>query len=387
MMRRMMWSVAGAVAMAGRAFAAGEAGESGMGSGTLSLHPAVLQAAQLAAAREGESAVRATLYWENDGGWAKPIDRHDRHYTSGVGASLSWQAPWVDSLVGRVPSINNEFDPGQTDYAMGFVGALTMYTPERFEQTQPIFNDRPFAGFTYGGLFVQRANRTLKLPTYESLEVDVGILGPSSLAQNAQEMVHHFFDYRMPRGWGNQVNDEPDFMIKYDRRWRWDAWTPPEEWQPWAPRVQVMPEVGFTVGSLLDEVHAGGIVRVGWNMPDDFGPGRMSLPADFTFRAPAAGGPFSLEDVLRKQSFYFFVRPYGELVARNGLLEGDTFSDRDPVTVSPVHGVFGVEYGLSHRFLKHFEFTYSWTSESAEFKGQRGWDTWGSVSLSFFVSW
>ncbi|HVX84222.1 MAG TPA: lipid A deacylase LpxR family protein [Phycisphaerae bacterium] len=358
----------------------------------LSLHPedlppALAQVPLLSDRPPEQYASKFTLYWDNDGGWAKPIDRHDKHYTSGVGASLAWRAPWVDALLDNVPSIADEFPKGATDHAMGFVGALTMYTPKHYVLTQPIPDDRPFAGYTYGGLFFQRANRQANVPVYEALEVDLGILGPSSLAQNAQEMVHHTFGYPYPRGWSNQINDEAEFAIKYDRRWRLDAWTPPADWQPWAPRVQVLPQVGLTAGTVLDEAHAGAIFRAGWNMPDDFGPGNLAMPGDFTYRPASPDDPFTWRDIFRKQSFFLFARPYGELVARNSLLEGDAFSDRDPVTVSPEHALFGVEYGLSHRFLKYFEFTYSWTTESPEFKGQDKWDTWASVRLSFEISW
>src|SRR5277367_973470 len=69
--------------------------------------------------RNTDYAIRATLYWENDGGWAKPIARTDHHYTAGVGASLAWQAPWVDAILSKVPTICGEFDPVKSDYAMG----------------------------------------------------------------------------------------------------------------------------------------------------------------------------------------------------------------------------------------------------------------------------
>ncbi len=383
-----MWvrvlAIGAAVVGVGQVSWAGELG--GLPSDTLSLHPAQLPTLPDSARNTGHAA-RLTFYWDNDGGFAKPIDRHDRYYTAGAGASLAWQAPWVDALLSKMPTIAGEFDPAKSAYAMGFAGNLTMYTPQHYELSQVIPDDRPFAGYTYGGLFFQRANRAAKLPVYEALEVDVGILGPTSLAQNAQELVHHTFDYPYPRGWSHQVNDEVQFSLKYERRWRWDAWTPPESWAPWAPRLQVLPQAGLTAGTLLDEAHAGAVVRLGWNLPDDFGPGNLAMPADFTYDVARTNDAFTWEDVLRKQSFYFFVRPYGEVVGRNGLLEGDAFSDRDPVTRSPEHAIFAVEYGLSHRFLKYFEFTYSWTDESPEFKGQRGWDSWGSIQFAFNLAW
>ncbi len=332
--------------------------------------------------RNTDYAMKATVYWENDGGWAKPIDRTDRHYTAGVGASLAFQAPFINQMLSHVPSINNEFDPEKTDYAMGLVGSLNIFTPANLGDPNPIHDDRPYAGWTYAGVYAQRANRFASVPVYESLEFDLGILGPSSLAENAQKMIHEYYHYTIPRGWNYQVNDEPDFDFKYNRRWRFEL----AKSEHFKPGIQIMPDVGFTAGSIFDEVHAGALFRLGWNMPDDFGPGHLALPEDFTGVAACGCGNW-FEDFFSAQSFYVFARPYGELVARDSTLQGDTWSSRDPVTSVPEPALFGAEYGLSHRFLKHFELTYMWTSVSPEFHRQHDWDSWASVQLSFFVAW
>ncbi len=322
------------------------------------------------------------MYWENDGGWAKPIDRTDRHYTAGVGASVALQAPFVDAMLSKVPTIGGEFAPEKTDYAMGLVGSLMIFTPQDIADPAPIFNDRPYAGWLYGGLYFQRANRFAEVPVYESLEADLGILGPSSLAENAQKMIHHYFDYTKPEGWDNQIRDSVEFDFKYNRRWKFNLW----QQDHYVPGLEAMPEVGMTVGSLMDEAHAGGLFRLGWNLPNDFGPGHLSNPADFTEKV-TCGCEDWFEGFFKKQSFYFFARPYGEVVARNALLEGGTWNHDDPVTVTETPGFFGAEYGLSHRFLKHFQFTYAWTTQSKEFNGQHNWDTWASVQLSFALAW
>jgi lipid A 3-O-deacylase len=80
---------------------------------------------------------------------------------------------------------------------MGFIGALTIYTPEDIGRRDLIPDERPYAGWTYGGLFFQRsrpisANDFYEKPgdsigSFEALEIDLGIVGPSSLSQNAQE--------------------------------------------------------------------------------------------------------------------------------------------------------------------------------------------------------
>jgi hypothetical protein len=340
--------------------------------------------------RNTDYALKATAYWENDGGFARPNNRTDRHYTAGVGLSLAWQAPWVNTLIGAVPSIGNEFDRERSDYAMGAVGTLQIFTPEHIELREPITDDRPYAGYTYAGVFFQRANR---LPAngwpavWESLELDVGIMGPSSLAENAQEMIHHYYKYQLPEGWDNQVHDELQLSLKYNRRWRVDAWKPPEGSPWWLPRFQILPELGFTAGTLQDELRGGAVFRLGWNMPDDFGPGRLEMPGDFTWIAPCSCDPYGWKEFWSQQSFTLFARPFGRLVAHNALLSGDNFRDADLVTKDPLPGVFGTEFGLTHRIGKFVEFTYSQTYQSAEFRGQKGWDGWGSLSLAFYIAW
>jgi hypothetical protein len=209
----------------------------------------------------------------------------------------------------------------------------------------------------------------------------LGLLGPSSLAENAQELIHSIIDVDKPVGWVNQIHDEPEFSLKYNRHWRSQA-----------VRVlgpvcaQVTPEVGITAGSVVDELRLGGGFRLGYNLPDDFGPGELSSPADATNQAPCAC-PGLFDNFFVNQSLYAFVRPYGRFVAHNALLQGDNWRHDDPVTVTPRPAIFAVQFGFAWNFLKHFDLAYLTTYESPEFAGQRGWDSWSSVQLSFSLSW
>jgi len=334
-------------------------------------------------------AVRLTLYWENDTGFAKPFGSQDRHYTAGAGAALALRAPAIDTFLRTLPSFFNEFNGPDTRTALGIVGALTIFTPEDIGNSNAIPDDRPYAGWTYAGFFFQRAHpgtdpkhaqlynlAPLLSPSsyaaYESLELDLGLVGPSSLAQNAQEMIHHAYDFIDPRGWNNQINDEPEFSLKYNRRWR----SPTLLLTDFGLMADAIPELGITAGSLIDDVHAGATFRIGEYFPRDFGPGELSNPADFTSTS---------SDFTRPCSFYFFGRPCARLVAHNTLLQGDNFSSRDPVTVNPEPAVFSVQAGLVVRLFNCLELAYMTTWESPEFDRQHAWDSWSSLQLGF--SW
>ncbi len=344
---------------------------------------------------------RVTLYWENDGGPMKLWDKQDRHYTAGVGASLLWRAPWVDALAQNGPSFFGEFNRRETTGAMGLVGSLNIFTPQDIGSSGlnaptapgevPIKDDHPYAGWTYLGFILQRAYRTddrytdyTGLPSlldpsayghYESLEFDLGILGPSSLGQNAQEMIHHTFDYTRPQGWNFQIHDEPEFSFKYNRRWRSKEFLLNEG----GLGFDVLPEAGLTAGSLQDEARLGFMARLGV-LPDDFGPGELANPADFT-----RPGIYGVDDP--GWDLYIFGRPYTRFVAHNALLQGDNWRHDDPVTQSPEPAVFCSQFGFGLRFIKYFDLTYAVTYQSPEFHDQHGWDSWASVQLSFTYRW
>ena len=79
-----------------------------------------------------------------------------------------------------------------------------MYTPSDIESTTPMINDRPYAGylhaeFNYISLHPQQAQR---------FNLTLGTTGESSLADQAQDIVHGITGSDEPRGWAYQVDDE-----------------------------------------------------------------------------------------------------------------------------------------------------------------------------------
>ncbi|USD31469.1 MULTISPECIES: lipid A deacylase LpxR family protein [Vibrio] len=79
-----------------------------------------------------------------------------------------------------------------------------MYTPSDIEATTPMPNERPYAGylhaeFNYISLHPQQAQR---------FNLTLGTTGESSLADQAQDIVHGITGSDEPRGWAYQVDDE-----------------------------------------------------------------------------------------------------------------------------------------------------------------------------------
>lgn len=312
---------------------------------------------------------RLTLHWENDGNYGKFVNSTDRHYTAGVGASLTLKADFIDAIGNNVPDLFREHKAPQ--YAGGAVGSLSMFTPTDIANPAPQPDDRPWAGYSYLGLFLQRASRFDSgfSGVFESWQVNLGVVGPSSLGQNAQEMIHDTFDQIYPRGWDNQLSDEFQIDFVYRRIWRYEL----SLGRDTGMKFQLLPEVGFTLGTLMREINYGGTLRFGW-LPDDFGPGRMALQPDFT------------RPVREHFAGYAFVRPTGRYVQHNVLLEGLNWRHNDVTTVDKKEFVATLEFGVAVHFLDRWTLSYSQVYSTEEFNGQKNCDSFGQFSLSYQFS-
>lgn len=339
----------------------------------LTLYPTPVEVASGA-----HDALVTRLYWDNDSRYTKPENPSDRHYTAGIGAAVQWQSPETRDLVGALPSLDGEFDPArrETSYSMGAIVSQRYYTPSNLWDSQPIYDDWPYAGWLYGGLIMQRANRIGVVPVFEHFEVDMGTIGPASQTGHIQRWLHARIGDQVPQGWQYQIKDEFGADFKYLRRWRM---TLAQESLTGTPGVEVIPEAGFTAGSMHVNANAGATLRVGWNLPDDFGPDRMNYPGDFT-------RPLSPTNPLGDMACYFYVRPGGRAVGHDSTIDGSYFHS-SPVEQNSEVLVAEIQTGFVIQFFKHFELGYSQTFTSPQFIHQSNWDIYGSITLSYVCTW
>jgi lipid A 3-O-deacylase len=71
--------------------------------------------------------------------------------------------------------------------------------------------DRPWAAWLYLGGVAQRA-RDNRLDT---VEIDLGLVGPSALGREIQSGWHRLIGSPQPCGWHNQIPNEPAFLVSY----------------------------------------------------------------------------------------------------------------------------------------------------------------------------
>ena len=125
------------------------------------------------------------------------------------------------------------------------------------------------------------------------------MVGPSSLARPTQDVVHELIGDRQARGWHYQVHDEPVFNLAWDRTWRLPLVTLPGGFG-----VDALPTLTLAAGTVQTYAAAGGRLRIGQGLKQDFGPPRIR-PAIADMPAPVGEG----------FGWYLFVGAGGRAVA------------------------------------------------------------------------
>lgn len=315
-----------------------------------------------------------TAIWENDGGWTNPITPTDENYTAAAVVAIQWNSPAVNRLADNLPTIFSEFDASRdrVDSSMGLVGGLQMYTPEDITINAPLFDQHPYAGLGFIGLILQRANRTGKVAVMEHWEVDVATVGPGSQAGKVQTWLHSRFDSEdRPEGWEYQIKDDLGIDLKYLRQWRMVL----KQWEGRDLRLEMVPEAAVRIGTQHVDAAGGAMFRLGWRMPDDFGPTRPEYISDFT----RPGGSDRL-------SGYIFIRPRVRLVAHDVAIDGSLFRD-SPVEADSEPVVGELQGGVVIQFLRHFELMFASTLLSEQFEEQDGWHDYATISLRGAFAW
>lgn len=303
----------------------------------------------------GSEAGAFSIIFEND-----LFFNSDRDYTNGVELAYT-TAPNnnVDSIVAFARSLPLFADTGEvrTSYAIG----QDIFTPEHTELVVPLASERPYAGYSYVSLGLLEANPD----RLDQLQLQIGVVGPMALAREAQAWVHSIIAEVKPKGWHYQLHNEPALNLYYERSVKI------------IPRQSILgmvldiePHIGGAAGTVYDYVNAGAMVRLGFNLPDDFGPLRMepTLPGSSYFE-PEAGF-----------SAYVFAGVDGRAIARNIFLDGNTW--RDSPSVDKDWFVGDLSLGAAITF-SHVRLAFTHVFRTREYKTQTSSDQFGAVSVSF----
>jgi len=161
------------------------------------------------------------LYVEND-----LFSETDQDYTSGI--QLSWVSPDISDYVEseELPAWIRRLNRNLTFFHQSHEGlkrnvtvtfGQQIYTPQDLNETNLIEDDRPYAGWLFLGLGYQtRAEDQL-----DTLEVQIGIVGPGAYGQEAQDFIHDLRGFEKFKGWDNQLRHEPSIVATWEHKRKW----------------------------------------------------------------------------------------------------------------------------------------------------------------------
>jgi lipid A 3-O-deacylase len=314
-------------------------------------------AASPAPAAEFDQGPVLTLTEENDF-----VHGTDRWYTQG--AKIAYlQADnhiprWTERLLESIPVLGFTTGAERIGYELG----QSMFTPADTHASELLVDDRPYAGWLYTGLILQRRGAGAGgYLTLENFQLDAGIIGPESFADQVQTWYHH----QAPAGWDNQLEDEPGLALKYGRAWLIPLPSAQER------SFDVLPHAGLSVGNVDTSFRAGTTLRVGWNLPEDFG----VQPIDSLFTTE--GGRSSTR-AGRRWGFYAFSGVEGRAVLYTVFLDGNTFRDSHHVDKEPWVGEWRSGLVL---VLDRVELAYAHCFRTREFEGQPEGQVFGSFCV------
>lgn len=311
-------------------------------------------ATELPGAPKREWAV--SVRWEND-----TFGGTDRFYTDGVALGVSHTGPsWMDPVADRLPW-------GEGRRTVSYDVAQGMFTPDDTKRSDPDPKDRPYAGILAFGLtlHVEHPN------SYHGLKFVTGVVGPWSGAKETQDTVHDIIGNDRAQGWDHQLHNEPILNFAYEYRHRFQLTGQRERWS-----TEALPLAGGWLGNMLTQGEIGGLLRAGYNMPNDFGP---SLVRGMGFMPP----PCNSGQAGSKSGWGFSVYggAFGNFVLRDITLDGNTWQDSRSVNKKFFVPAAGVGMSIGNRRMQA---SFSFVFWGKEFEGQADYSKFGSLSVGYF---
>ena len=165
-----------------------------------------------------------SIFFEND-----LFDGTDSNYTNGVKYSLispdlsphARQGLFprkVLELIHKIPYLRDSGPEYSHQAEISF--GQNMYTPSDTSRSDLVTDDRPYAGWSYLGLAYHRKTKFVDhLDFLDSVEIQLGIVGPQAYAQETQDLVHDLRNIDRAEGWDHQLKNEPGLVVAFERKW------------------------------------------------------------------------------------------------------------------------------------------------------------------------
>ena len=233
-----------------------------------------------------------------------------------------------------------------------------MQTPEDLTKTELIVDDLPYAGLlAWQGTLYAWDDRVS-----DQLSLYLGAVGPITLAEQTQTLVHGLTGADEPKGWDNQIENEPIFKVEVQRVWSLYRSAVKGK------QFDILGLWGAGIGNLESATKAGLAIRWGTNL-------QYSFPT-FGLQTDRQVNPLALTP---DNDFYLFFGARAGVVFNDILIDGNTF--RDSHSVALEHNQDQVSAGVVWSIGRNaFSFQISSISSNTKITNER--DEFGALSYT-----
>lgn len=234
---------------------------------------------------------------------------------------------FVKSFGKSFPTLTKEGLVYRTGIAIGQV----IQTPTDLTRSDLITDDVPYAGaFT-----LQASWYAYSDTEFRGFEITTGIVGPLSFADQMQKAIHAVINSPVPKGWDNQLANEPVINLNYMRKQKiWSIGNPADI------SFDATINGNIALGNLFTEAAAALEMRLGYNMPRGFVyvPDSIGFSMHYNASLKAANSKI--------MSFYSSLVLRGSSYAHNIFLDGNSYQDSHRVEKEPFVGqiIAGLHY-------------------------------------------
>jgi lipid A 3-O-deacylase len=293
----------------------------------------------------------AQEFYKNEFGFKSDNDAYlfygqDRYYTNGLMIYFR-RATDQNKLGERLEKFTYEVTAGQK-----------MFNPQSGNVPSLAFHDRPFAGYLYAG---GSANFFYKKESILKTSLELGTVGPRSLGQEAQELLHRIVGFYEIDGWKYQLKNKltANLGVQYTKLLHRSTQN----------RIDFSFEGYANIGNVMSGAGAGILMRTG-NINQLF-------QTSYT-NSTIGTGPKTAKLVTSET--FFYAKPQINFVAYDGTVQG-TLLNTD-LTFKPTPLVFAQQLGFNYS-SKRFTFDFGLLFKTKEVKKIVNSHQYGTISMFY----
>lgn len=269
----------------------------------------------------GQQPVEIGLISDNDL-YSSPIN--DQYYTNGLEFFYRYLGKRSD---GKVAKKITEFRIGQY-----------IYNPQSVRAGDINVNDRPFAGYLFAEVGI---NTFYTSESVLKINLQAGVVGPESYAEQFQEGLHKLFGYPTVKGWQYQITTIPVVQLQgvYSRKiFR----------ETYKEKVDFHLQAEANAGTIWTGISIGPVARISLR--------GLLVPM---YESSLHGATLSRDrDYKNKRDLFLYLNPSVQYQNHDATIEGSPFNDDSPVTFPLIHFRFNAEGGIKYR-RDRWNFSYS----------------------------